>query len=137
MAAWSTVAVPSILFGCDYIPFSLDAIQAVNRVQSQVGKIILGLPVRAPNLCAQTELGFRPFKFLLSEMQLKSYLRLLHLPDSRLASVALQEHTRGGWESPYYSYLFSVRSEVNLLNLPAVPRSVSYTHLTLPTICSV
>ena len=51
-------------------------------------------------------------------LQLRSYLRLLHLPDNRLAAVALKEHFCSSWNSPYIRYLYTIRAEVDLLSLP-------------------
>ena len=71
---WKNVAIPSILFGCESIPFCDTNIEEIERVQSQVAKFALGVKVTTPNICAQTELGFKPFRQLLYENQLKFYL---------------------------------------------------------------
>ena len=117
---WKNVAIPSILFGCESIPFCDTNIEEIERVQSQVAKFALGVKVTTPNICAQTELGFKPFRQLLYENQLKFYSRLLFLPQDRLASQALHEHLSGSWRSPYMDYIADIRSKLNLTRMPVL-----------------
>ena len=42
LATWSNIAIPSMLSGCDVIPFSESTIQAIERIQSQLAKGLLG-----------------------------------------------------------------------------------------------
>ena len=62
---WLNMAIPSILYACDSIPFSDSSILSINRVQSQLAKAVLGVPISAPNFVAQTEMGFRDFAHVL------------------------------------------------------------------------
>ena len=52
LATWSNIAVPSILSGCEMIPFSDTTIVAIERIQSQLAKRTLGLPQSTANVCA-------------------------------------------------------------------------------------
>ena len=97
-------------------------------MQAQVAKAILGIPVQAPNIGAVAEIGLKTFKHQLFDHQLRSYFRLLHLPQDRLASVALKVHMSADWNSPYLKYIYELRREVGLLKLPLTVNMVS-THL--------
>ena len=119
MATWCNVAIPSILFGCEMIPFSETSIQEIERVQSQVAKYALGLPLGAANICAQTELGMKPFRHALYEAQLKYYVRVLELSDTRWVKQALLDHLSSAWESPYIKYIHKIRMELDLVSLPS------------------
>jgi hypothetical protein len=76
LATWCNVAVPSILFGCEMIPFSESAIDEIERVQCQVGKYALGLSMCFANISVQVDLGMKPFRQVLYETQLKYYVRV-------------------------------------------------------------
>ena len=78
LATWSNIAIPSMLSGCEVIPFSDVTIDAIERIQSQLAKHALGLPQSTPNLCAQTELGLKPFRMLLYQHQLSFYTRVMN-----------------------------------------------------------
>ena len=64
VATWCNVAVPSILFGCEMIPFTDTPINNIERIQSQIAKYALGLPSPIANICAQTELGFLSLRII-------------------------------------------------------------------------
>ena len=119
MATWENVAVPSILFGCDSILFSETRIAELECIQSRVAKRILGVSKNTSNVCAQTEIGFKPIRLLLCLQQLKFYFRVLRLPDSRWVKVALLEHLSGGWVSPYLTYICNLRTAVSLQDEPS------------------
>ena len=92
LATWENIAVPSILFGCESILFTDSKIMELERIQSQVAKCVLGVPVSTASVCAQTELGILPFRHLLYRLQLSFYFRVLSLPKSRWVKQALDEH---------------------------------------------
>ena len=121
LATWCNVAVPSILFGCEMIPFSDTAIQEIERVQCQVAKYALGVPLSTANTCAQTELGMKPFRQVLYESQLKYYVRVLGLDSERWVKQALLDHLSLSWRSPYLQYLNRIRMELGLFSLPMEP----------------
>ena len=122
LCTWSNVAIPAILTGCEMIPFCETRIIEIERVQSQVAKFALGISSSSPNVCAQTELGLKPFRQLLYERQLKFYFRVLYLPADRWVHQALLEHLSGGWTSPYLMYISSMRTQLGLFSAPHIPR---------------
>ena len=128
LATWSNIAIPSMLTGCEVIPFSEATIEAIERTQAQMAKHALGLPQSTPNICAQTELGLKPFRLLLYQHQLNFYTRLLNLPHYRWARRALSDHLEGEWLSPYISYITKIRERVQMF---FAPPSVSFLKLHL------
>ena len=118
LATWSNIAIPSILSGCEVIPFSDTTIEAIERMQSQLAKHVLGLPLSAPNICAQTELGLKPFRMILYKKQLNFYTRVMNLPQSRWVHRVLSEHLRGDWVSPYMAYIAKIRQKTQLIVTP-------------------
>ena len=67
---WLNIAVPAILAGCESIIFSETTIEEIEKVQSQVAKFALGVPINTPNICAQSELGMKKFRHQLYNRQL-------------------------------------------------------------------
>ena len=124
IATWSNIAIPSILTGCEVIPFSDATIEAIERLQSQLAKSILGLRQTAPNICAQTELGFKPFRMLLWKHQLGFYQRLIKLPGKRWASRALSEHLAGTWSSPYVAYITRIMEKIKMFDILPTERGL-------------
>jgi hypothetical protein len=118
VATWCNIAIPAIIAGCETIPFSDSTINEIDKVQSQVAKYALGLPVGAANVCAQAELGMKSFRQILFEHQLKFYVRTLSLVDTRWVKQALLDHLSLSWRSPYMDYMFRVRTELGLYELP-------------------
>ena len=119
LATWSNIAIPSMVSGCEVIPFSETTIKAIERIQSQLAKHVLGLPQSAPNICAQTELGLKPFRMILYQHQLNFYTRVMNLPRSRWVHRVLSEHLQGNWTSPYIAYIAKIRQQLQLLTIPA------------------
>ena len=76
VALWTGVARPSLLYGCEIVPFTEVAIEEVERQQSSLGKSILGLPRTAPNLSAEVLLGMKPVRQILYSTQFKFYLKI-------------------------------------------------------------
>ena len=100
------------------IPFTDTVISNIERIQSQVAKYALGLPSSAANICAQTELGFKPFRLLLYGTQLHYYNRVLSLSNQRWVKQAMDDHMSMHCESPYMKYLLKIRTELGLISLP-------------------
>ena len=111
---WLNMAIPSILYACESIPFSNSSIVSINRVQAQLAKALLGVPISAPNFVAQTELGFRDFSHALWSQQLKAFNRWRDLPDSRWAKLAMLEHLTGAWYSKYFEYIVNIKNTISL-----------------------
>ena len=118
---WLNVAVPAILNGCEFIPFCNTRIAEIDRIQSQVAKYALGLPISSPNFCAQTELGWKTFQHMLYERQLKFFFRVLFLDESRWVHQALLDHMSGSWSSPYLDYIRNVRTKLSIFTAPSEP----------------
>ena len=89
VATWCNVAVPSILYGTEMVPFSETTILEIERTQNQVAKYALGVPLGTAGVCAQLDLGMKPFRQLLYEHQLKFYIRVLNLDNKRWVKQAL------------------------------------------------
>ena len=128
LALWNNIAMPSILYGCEVVPFSQTAIQEIERHQSAVGKFNLGLPPNAPNISTTAILGVRPFKELLYSAQLRFLVRLFKQDASRWSKDAFIDHLEGGWSSPYIKYMGEIRFE---LGLPRWPRDNKEVNLAL------
>ena len=113
---WTSVAIPSILFGTDCIPFSDTTIETINRIQSQLFKAILSLPISVHNFVAQTEFGIPHFASFLYKKQLNACLRWMQLPATRWAKLALNEHMFNQWPkpSPYWAYIVSLKTKLNM-----------------------
>ena len=82
-----------MLSGCDVIPFTETTILAIERIQAQLAKFVLGLPVTTSNLCAQTELGLKPFRQVLYQLQLSFYIRVMNLPHERCVKRVLLDQS--------------------------------------------
>ena len=135
LSTWKNIAIPAILSGCEVIPFTETTIQAIERIQSSLAKFVLGLPLSAPNVCAQSELGLKPFRLLLwQHHQLKFYLRMLFLPSSRWISRVLDDHLSGNWDSPYITYITRIREQVGLFQMPPT-ESLFVLHLVQWSLC--
>ena len=100
--AWTAIAIPSILFGCECIPFADNHIDAIERSQSQLFKNLLSLGPKTPNISAQTEFGVKLFRHKLYLHQLSYYSRVLKMEKTRWPHLALMEHLRKPELSPYF-----------------------------------
>ena len=124
MTLWSNVALPSILFGCEYVPFNVSTIQEISRHQNGVGKFTLGLQTCAPNVSSAAILGIRSFQEELYSRQLKFMVRLVGQSADRWSKDAYLDHLHGGWPSVYIQYMARVRDEVGMMRWPT-----SYKHV--------
>ena len=122
LCTWSNVAIPSILAGCEFIPFTETRIKEIESIQSQVGKFALGVPVSFPNVSCQSELGLKPFRQILYEKQIKFFFRLLFLSPDRWSHQALLDHMSGTWCSPYMNYMYQIRSDLGIFTASHTPR---------------
>ena len=107
-----------MLSGCEVIPFSETTIETIERIQCQLAKHALGVPQSTPNVCAQTELGLRPFRMILYQHQLSFYTRVMNLPHNRWVRRVLCDHLEGDWVSPYISYIAKIRQKLQLFSAP-------------------
>ena len=118
LATWRNIALPSILYGTEMIPFSETTLLEIEKVQNQVAKFALGVSIGCAGICAQLDLGMKPFRQVLYEHQLKFYLRVLRLPDSWWVRQALEEHLSCKWNSPYLTYIRDIRNLMGIHELP-------------------
>lgn len=118
LATWTNIAIPSMISGCEVIPFTETTIESIERIQSQLAKHVLGLPQSAPNICAQTVLGLKPFRMVLYQHQLSFYTRVMNLPSTRWVRSVLSDHLNGDWISPYIVYIAKIRQKLQLLSAP-------------------
>ena len=128
MSLWLNVAMPSILYGCEFVPFSQVVISEIEKHQSAIGKFNLGLPSNAPNISTTSILGAKPFKELLYSAQLRYLVKLLGQDDRRWSKDAFLDHLGGGWASPYIKHMGEIRHE---LGLRRWPRSIKEVNLSL------
>ena len=124
LATWCNIAVPSILYGCESVPFTVTAIDEIERMQSAVAKSVTGLPVSAPNLVAQTVLGLKYFCHKLYDAQLKFFLRVCKLDRARWSRDAMECHLAGNWVSPYIANIMRIKMEVGMGKGPISNRHV-------------
>ena len=124
LCLWQNIAMPSILYGCEIVPFSASAIDEIERHQSSVGKFTLGLPPCAPNISATSILGIPTFKELLYSTQLKYLARLLRQDPMRWSKDAFIDHLQGDWPSPYLKYLGVICVELGLQKWPTTPKEI-------------
>ena len=111
---WLNVALPTILYACESIPFSDTNILTLNRIQSQLAKCLLGVPITSPNFVAQAELGFPHVAHSLWSLQLNSYLRWRDLPYDRWPKKAMLEHLSGRWKSDYFEYITEIKNSISI-----------------------
>ena len=118
VALWTGVARPSLLYGCEIVPFTEGAVQELERQQSSLGKSSLGLPRTAPNLSTEVLLGMKSVKHVLYASQLKFYLRIQKQEKSRWSKDALLDHLTGSWHSPYIEFIYKIKKEVGMVRGP-------------------
>jgi hypothetical protein len=124
LCTWLNIAVPSILFGCESVPFADTNIEELDRCQAFVGKDVLGLPVCAPNVAVQALLGLRTVREALFRAQLKFLVRLRSQGDSRWSKDAFLAHLHGCWVSPYLKMVYDIKKEVGMVRGPVSARHV-------------
>ena len=85
-----------------------------DRIQFQLAKCLLGIPITSPNFVAQVELGFPHFAQSLWTVQLNSFLRWRDHPYERWTKKAMLEHLSGRWHSKYFNYICNIKDTINL-----------------------
>ena len=124
MATWVNIARPSLVYGCDFVPFSNTAITELDRCQSSVAKQALGLKLNDPNIAGEVILGLKTVREVIVTMQLKYYVRLWKQDRNRWSHDALLAHLLQRWKSPYIDHITNLKSEVGLLVSPVSARHV-------------
>ena len=121
---WTSIAIPSMLYGCETVPFTNKALLEISRHQASIGKFCLGLPPCAPNVSAEIILGIKPFKQVVFASQLKFYVKLSLQDEDRWAKDALWDNLEGGWSSPYIKLLIDIKKEIGMRRWPRNAREV-------------
>ena len=121
---WRTIAMPSITFGCESVPFCESHFLELQRHQVAVGKFALGLPMSAPNVSVGALLNLQPVKAVIYKAQLKFFTRLLNQSMDRWSKDALLDHLSGKWRSPYMTYISSIKQEIGLVRGPVSRKQV-------------
>ena len=85
-----------------------------DRIQFQLAKCLLGIPITSPNFVAQVELGFPHFAQSLWTVQLNSFRRWRDHPYERWTKKAMLEHLSGRWHSKYFNYICNIKDTINL-----------------------
>ena len=116
---WTSVALPSILYGCEVMPLTLTTIKEVERCQSAVGKFILQLPRSTANVVSNIDAGLRPVWSVIAEKVLLYAQKVMRKPASSLAKIAMSENMDLGVSSPYTKYLIKWKTDTDTFGLPA------------------
>ena len=69
-------------------------------------------------------MGVPTIKEVIRNLQLKAFVRLDRMKESRLAAQALWEQRYGGWDSPYLKYMNMLREKVGLFVLPETSHEI-------------
>ena len=113
---WLNCALPSILYGVECNILKKGTLDALERIQSRVGKFILQLPPKATNVTANLDAGLKPMKYQIIQRQLMYHARLLTLPASWWVRKAYSEQVSLGMSSKYMRVLTKTRIENGVLN---------------------
>ena len=121
---WRNIAIPSITFDCESVPFFKSTFEELQRHQVAVGKFALGLPASAPNVSVEALLKFDPVKAIIYRAQLKFFVRLMEQSSDRWSKDALIDNLSGEWRSPYLAYISSIKQEIGLVRGPVSTKQV-------------
>ena len=124
MCTWLNLAIPSVTYGCETVPFNVTSLSELDRQQMGVGKIVLGLPICAPHTAVEALLALRTVKEVIFSLQLKFFVRIRDQEDTRWSKNAFLEHLRGDWDSPYLKMIGDIKMEVGMLRGPVSSRHV-------------
>ena len=91
-AIWESVAMPSILYGVEALIVSQSTIEALDRIQAQVAKALIGVGVSSANVVAEVELGFKPFHLRIATATVKFIVKHFQSSDGcKLTKELLKE----------------------------------------------
>ena len=96
LAMWKNVALPSILYGLEALPFSSIEEEKIEKVQISLGKSILGIRQSTAGPVVYTELGLKPISMLITERKIRYVSQVLH-PDyqgSEIVKFLMGQHMR-------------------------------------------
>ena len=103
VAIWQNIALPSILYGLEALPFSADLEAQLEKVQISLGKGILGLRASTAGPVVYMELGFKPISLLLSERKVRFVYPITRASykGSPLVQLVMRRHMEDQ-SSPFY-----------------------------------
>ena len=109
---WTSIALPSILYGCEVIPLTKQSLKAISTCQHIVGKSLLQLPRHAANASVPIDAGFRPVQHVVAERVIKYSQKVMLRPSSDWTQKCMSTHISLQARSPYYRLLTSHRVSV-------------------------
>ena len=115
LAMWKNIALPSILYGLEAIPFDRIQEEKLEQIQISLGKCILGVRDSTANVVVYSELGLKPVSLLISERKIRFVLTILgnSYKGSELVKLIMNEHLSEK-NSPFYTDLGRRLNPINL-----------------------
>ena len=106
LAMWNNVAIPSIIYGLEAIPFDKTQEDDLEAIQITLGRSILGVRHSTPSLVIYTELGLKPIGLLISERKIR-YVQNVLEKDSQTSELVklLMIQELAEKTSPFYKDL--------------------------------
>jgi len=106
LAMWNNVAIPSIIYGLEAIPFDKTQEDDLEAIQITLGRSILGVRHSTPSLVIYTELGLKPIGLLISERKIR-YVQNVLEKDSQTSELVklLMIQELAEKSSPFYKDL--------------------------------
>ena len=115
---WTSCALPSILYGCEVVPFDKGTIQEIESCQARIGKFILQIPTSSSNVISNIDCGFRPVWSVVAERVMIFAKKLMDKPVSYWPKLAYEYHLSIGSKSRYLKYLNMWREKTNSFGVP-------------------
>ena len=127
LAIWKNVALPSILYGLEALPFSEDLEQELEKIQIMLGKGILGVRQSTANVVIYTELGLKPITLLISERKFRYISAILQsgYRGSELVKLLIIQHL----EEKTSSFYTDLSRRLSIIN--QAPEDLSYQSIPL------
>ena len=114
---WSSVALPSILYGSEIIPLTKGTISEIEKCQSSVGKFILQIPRSSANVSCNIDAGLKPVWAVVAEKALLFAKAIMSRPVSYWPKLAMRENLALGRQNPYTKYLMRLKIDSNIVSL--------------------
>ena len=114
---WTSIALPSILYGAEVVPLTQDTISEVEKCQSQVAKFALQIPRSSASVSANLDGGFCPVWATIAQKVILYSINTMKKPTSNWAKLALDDHLSLGSKSPYTRYLLKWKESTKCFGL--------------------
>ena len=128
LAMWRNVALPSILYGLEALPFNEELEEELEKVQLSLGKSMLGVRQSTAGPLVYAELGLKPITLLITERKIR-YVEHVMRPTycgSKIVKLMMTQQLSGE-NSPFYVDLARRLKGVNL-------RPIDIDHTTLRSV---